>query len=217
MIDNVIFDMDGVLFDTERLYAIAWNQVGRAMNMRDLDACKNHCVGLNGLDIRKYLLKTYGGDFPLDTFRKSIEDAFREIVRKDGLPKKDGVDELLDYLRVNGYKIALATSSRKESAVGHLRQSGLTGYFHAVVTGDMVSNGKPHPEIYRLACAMLKAVPERCIAVEDSPNGIKSAYAAGLNVIMVPDLIEPTEEIERLLFKKFDTLFDVKAFLVESR
>lgn len=213
MIDSIIFDMDGVLFDTERLYTRAWHKVGSDLSMHDIDASVHSCIGLNRVDSRQFILQKYGQHFQYDSFIERLTCTFREIVEKDGLPQKAGVMELLTYLQRHGYKIGLATSSGKKSADSYLANAGITHFFQTIVTGDMITRGKPDPEIYRTACERLGAVPEACYAIEDSPNGIRSAYAAGLKTIMVPDMIEPTEEIEKLLFAKFDSLLDVKAYL----
>ncbi len=205
--------MDGVLFDSERIYNEAWCRVGKKMNLSDIQSCITYCVGRNGKDIRAYLLKKYGPSFPSEQFSAAIKQAFEEIVAAEGLPLKVGVREILSWLHGVGVKIGLATSTSKKSAERYLENAGLLHYFQAVVTGDMILNGKPDPEIYALACAALGVLPEACFAIEDSPNGIKSAHAAGLKVIMVPDLIEPTEEIEKLLFAKFDSLLEVKTYL----
>jgi HAD superfamily hydrolase (TIGR01509 family) len=213
MIDSVIFDMDGILFDTERVYAEAWRIVGKELSMNDIDASIRSCVGLNRNDSRQLLLRKYGQQFPYDQFINRLSDTFQAIIKKDGLPQKAGVAEILAFLRKRGFKIAMATSSGRQSAVSHLAEAGIAQYFQAVVTGDMITRGKPDPEIYLTACESIGSAPENCIAIEDSPNGIRSAHAAGLNVIMVPDLIEPTEVIEKLLFAKFKSLLEVKAFI----
>ena len=119
---------------------------------------------------------------------------------------------MLEWLKENSVNTGLATSTSRTNAVRHLENAGLLPYFAAVVTGDMIKHGKPDPEIYLLACEMLGAAPESCFAIEDSPNGIKSAHAAGLNVIMVPDLIAPAPDLEKLLHRKFDTLLDVRTY-----
>jgi HAD superfamily hydrolase (TIGR01509 family) len=212
MIDSVIFDMDGVLFDTERLYAAASHLVGKELNMNDIDASIKHTVGLNANDFRQFMLQKYGQQFPFDLFSRRLTDIFQDIVEKDGLPQKEGVLELLTYLETHGYKIALATSSGKKSTFRYLNQAGIAHFFQVVVTGDMITHGKPNPEIFRTACERLGSAPENCIAIEDSPNGIRSAHAAGLKVIMVPDLIEPTPDIEKLLFRKFCSLLDTKVY-----
>jgi HAD superfamily hydrolase (TIGR01509 family) len=212
MTESVIFDMDGVLFDSERLYNRAWYEVGARCGLHDMDGTIRSCVGRNGNDIRAFLQGKYGADFNAGQFARDVTDAFQAIVEAEGLPLKPGVSELLCWLRDQGRRIALATSSGKNSAARHLAEAGLTGYFDAVVTGDMITTGKPAPDIYLLACEKLGAPPGRCFAVEDSPNGVLSARAAGLKVILVPDIAEITEEIEKLAYKKFDSLVEVKIF-----
>lgn len=213
MIDSVIFDMDGILFDTERLYANAWHAVGIELDMTDIDTCVESCIGLNRTDSKQFLLQKYGQHFPYDRFIERLTTTFKQLVEKDGLPQKEGVMELLTYLQNNRFKIGLATSSGMKSAAANLNKAGISHFFQVIITGDMITHGKPDPEIYQTACEKLGAVRENCIAIEDSPNGIKSAYAAGLKVIMVPDLIEPTAEIEKLLFAKFKSLIEVVTFL----
>ncbi len=212
MRDSVIFDMDGVLFDSERLYNEAWLRVGREMDLLDIETCIAHCVGRNGRDIRDYLLDKYGPGFPAEQFREEIRSTFSALVAADGLPLKPGVFEILSWLKASGITTGLATSTSHASAVRHLENAGLLSYFSAIVTGDMIRNGKPAPDIYLLACSRLGVPPENCFAIEDSPNGIRSAHAAGLKVIMVPDLIEPTPDIEELLHRRFDSLLGVKAY-----
>ncbi|SHI08060.1 haloacid dehalogenase superfamily, subfamily IA, variant 3 with third motif having DD or ED [Sporobacter termitidis DSM 10068] len=216
MTECVIFDMDGVLFDSERLYARAWRQLGAALGLQDIDNAIKYCVGRNGGDIRAYLLSKYGEDFQAEQFALDLRKAFLDIVRAEGLPLKPGVVALLDWLRGRGCRLALATSSGKNSAAGNLEGAGLTKYFSAVVTGDMLVHGKPAPDIYLLACEKLGTPPQSCYAVEDSPNGVRSAHAAGLRTILVPDMVEITEEIEKLAYKKFDSLIEVKAYFEKN-
>lgn len=132
---------------------------------------------------------------------------------KNELPVKPGVYELFDFLKKNNYKIGLASSTRKEVVTLQMKQVGLLPFFDVLVCGDMVQNSKPHPEIYLKACELLGAAPSSCFAVEDSFNGIRSAHGAGMKTIMVPDLLTPDEEITALLYKKCDSLLDVKEFL----
>lgn len=212
MTDSVIFDMDGVLFDSERIYNEAWRRTGRRLRLPDIEACITHCIGLNGKDIRAYLIGKFGPSFPAEQFSEDIKKIFEDIVSADGLPLKTGVREILTWLAENGVKTGLATSTSRINAVRHLENADLLGYFSAIVTGDMIKKGKPDPEIYRQACAALGTEPSACYAIEDSPNGIKSAHAAGLKVIMVPDLIAPTPSIEKLLHKTCASLLDVKAY-----
>ncbi len=216
MTENVVFDMDGVLFDTERLATDAWHKVAREMGIADISTGIKGCVGLNHNDTRDFLAKCYGDGFPCEEFMDRASQEFREMIERDGLPVKPGVFEIMEFLSGNGYGIALATSTRKAGAMRHLESAGITRYFDAIVTGDMIAHGKPDPEIYELACRQLGSVPENCIAVEDSPNGIRSAYGAGMKAVMVPDLIEPDKELEKLLYRKFTSLIELKEFIEDE-
>ncbi len=212
MINSIVFDMDGVLFDSERIYFQAWHQAGQKLTLPDMDECIMYCVGRNGSDIRDYLLSRYGQQFPVDDFVEDVRAEFSNIISVEGLPIKQGVREILEWLSGRQWKIALATSSGRKSAERNLTISGLLPYFQTIVTGDMIRHGKPDPEIYQFACSKLGSPPEDCFAVEDSPNGIKSAHAAGLKVIMIPDMIAPTPELEELLYSKFTSLLDARAY-----
>jgi len=125
--------------------------------------------------------------------------------------------EILTFLKENGYKIGLASSTSRHGVLGHVNRAGITDFFEVIVGGDMVEHSKPKPDIYLLACEKLGVKPENTIAIEDSPNGIRSAHAAGLKAVMVPDMIAPTPEIEALLYKKFDSLLGVRAMLAEQK
>ncbi len=217
MIESIVFDMDGVLFDTERVCNDVWLQVGEEMNIKDIDVAITKCVGLNSVDTRQFFLKQFGSDFPYEKFRERSSVLFGEIIETEGLPVKPGVFELLNFLQENDYKIALATSTNKGNVMNYLNKAGITNYFQAIVTGDMVEHGKPDPEIYLKACMELGSIPECSIAIEDSPNGLKAAYHAGMKPIMVPDLIQPDEEIKKLIDEKFDSLSEVINYLQNSK
>ncbi len=209
-IEAIIFDMDGVLFDTERICADAWKEAARIRQVEgDVDSMILKCIGLNNNDTKAMVLQTLGADFPYDELHDLCSQVFHEIVERDGLPVKTGVRELLSYLKEEGYRIGLASSSRKASVLSHLNRAGLTDYFESITGGDMVEHSKPLPDIYLIACDSLGVAPKRAIAIEDSPNGIRSAYAAGMLPVMVPDMIEPTPEIEALLYRECNTLLDV--------
>lgn len=213
MIESVVFDMDGVLFDTERVCSLVWSQVGKEIGLKDIDYAITACVGLNSRDTKEVFLKQYGSDFDYEDFRERSNLLFHKIIESEGLPMKPGVVELLHFLQDSNYKIALASSTNKTNVLKYLESAGIAHYFQAVVTGDMVTKGKPDPEIYLKACGELGSSPECCIAVEDSPNGLKSAFGAGMKPVMVPDLIQPDGEIKKLLYGKFDSLLEVKDFL----
>ena len=129
---------------------------------------------------------------------------------------KEGARELLEFLHSRGLPMALATSRGAATTKLKLDHSGLGRYFQSVITGDMVSRGKPHPEIYLTACAALGTAPARTMAVEDSPNGIRSASAAGMPTVMIPDLLPPTAELDGLLWRRFDSLDALREYLREN-
>ena len=213
MIKAVIFDMDGVLFDTERLVGKVWNQIAAEEGIKEMDIVLNNCIGRSYEDTRLVFREHYGEAFDFDGFRTKARQLFFENIKAHGLPIKTGVNELLAYLKEKGYQIGLASSTNKEGVLSHLREANIEAYFEVIVGGDMVKHSKPNPEIYEMACRLLGVKPSEAICIEDSHNGIRSASSAGLKVIMVPDLLEPTEEILPLLHKQFSSLLEVKAYL----
>lgn len=140
----------------------------------------------------------------------------KERVKREGLPMKPGVREILYYLRAVGYRIALASSTRTESVLRHLEQAQIRDCFEVVTGGDRVEHSKPLPDIYLITCRELGVSPQNAVAIEDSPNGIRSAYAAGMHPIMVPDLIAPTPEIQKLLYAECKTLLEVLELFREA-
>lgn len=205
----IVFDMDGVLFDTERLYMEAWSKVAEKKNLGDMTEATLGCVGLSGRDTKKYFLKNFGEDFPFDSFMEDSAKEAKEMIARDGLPIKSGVKELLEYLKAERYQIGLASSTREARIVEHLEEAGIREYFQVVVGGDMVDKGKPAPDIYLLACEKLGVNPTETYAIEDSTNGIRSANAAGMKTIIVPDLIVPDMEIEKDSFARCKDLIEV--------
>lgn len=212
----VVFDMDGVLFDTETLCKRSWIQIARKYNITDMESVFMQCVGTNANDTRALILKHYGQDFPYDDFCKETSRWFWEWIEQKGMPIKTGVRELLAYLKESGFQIGLASSSRKTSILHHLENAGIEAYFSVIVSGDMVEHSKPCPDIYLMACRQMQISPKGAYAIEDSPNGIRSAHAAGMLPIMVPDLIAPDEEMRRLSFRIFRDLTEVEEFLREQ-
>lgn len=212
MTENIVFDMDGVIFDSERLYGRAWHIVGPLYGLTDIDTYISCCIGRNAADIRNYILSQNNPDFKADQLALDIRKAIQEIIDLEGLSLKPGVTEILNWLRSNGRKVALATSSNRSVTDHYLDSTGLTRYFDIVLTGDMITHGKPAPDIYLLACEKLDTLPSRCFAIEDSPNGIKSAYAAGMKPILVPDFVDVPDEAFLLAHKKFNSLYEVKKY-----
>lgn len=157
--------------------------------------------------------KLYGEDFPYDEFGETVRALMKQRFLEEGIPLKEGVREILEYLTEKGYIIGIASSTSKGEVMDHLEKTGLTGYFRTIITGDMVEHSKPNPDIYLKACEELGVTPMNAIAIEDSPNGIRSAYRAGMKPVMIPDLIEPAPEIEAMLYGKFYSLLDVLDYI----
>ncbi len=213
MIEAVVFDMDGILFDTERLSVECWRQTAREMGLGDIEKGVYGCIGLNRTDSRLFMKQTYGEDFPYEEFRARNSALFRERVEREGLPVMEGAGALLEWLAGRGIPTALASSTAVNTVKSHLERADFSHYFQVVIGGDMVEHSKPQPDIYCKACSLLGTKPERTAAVEDSPNGIRSAYGAGMLPIMVPDLVQPGPELEKLLYRKCDSLRDVLELL----
>lgn len=216
MIKAVVFDMDGVLFDTERISTEIWKQLGKEMGVDNIDLAVYGCIGMNRTDIIQFFQEHYGQDFPAAEYLQRASLLCNDVIEQDGLPIMKGAEELLLFLQEKGFQIGLASSTRKDRVLAHLKQSGLTDFFSVVIGGDMVEHSKPEPDIYLEACRMLHVRPEDAIAIEDSPNGIRSAYAAGMRPLMVPDMIAPTPDIQALCWEECGSLSDVITLLKKS-
>ena len=195
----VVFDMDGVLFDTEVLCMKSWVTAAREWGLPGMEEVFPQCIGLNANDSRRIVLGAYGEDFDYPRFRQETADWFKAYVEKKGLR----------------WPPWLASSTREEAVRSHLERSGFGKYFSVVVTGNMVEHSKPLPDIYLLACRRLGVDPAGTYAVEDSPNGIRSAHRAGMCPLMVPDMIPPDEEMRRLSARIFSSLQEVQTYLQE--
>lgn len=213
--EAVVFDMDGVIFDSEKLYRRHWKITGKEYGIDD-DEMNELCNLIAGAtkNHNERLMKThFGEDFDYETFRRKTMTRMDEDISRNGLDLKPGVLELFQYLKENGYKIGLATSTQQERAQSNLKNAGILDVFDKIVYGGSVPNGKPAPDIYLKACEELGVKPSEAIGIEDSINGVKSSSSAGLYTIMVVDLIEPTEEIRPLAQQIYNSLFDVIDFL----
>ena len=213
MIEAIVFDMDGLLFDSERIVQRSWEEAGNQLGLEHMGETIYHTLGMNLAGRNHYFRNTIAKDFPCEEFAKQARIWFYKIVNEDGLPMKNGARKLLEYGKANGYRMAIATSSRREYALKNLKAAKIYDFFDAGVFGDMVQHAKPDPEIYLKACDSIGAAPANCIALEDAPAGIRAAYAAGMKPIMIPDLVAPTPEIEALLYETCDTLLGVIGIL----
>lgn len=171
------------------------------------------CIGVNDARMKEIMKEFYGRDFPHDAFREEASVLFHEMVRQEGLPVKKGVRELLAYLTKRNIPVGLASSTRLALVTEELTAAGLYEYFQAVTGGDQLKRSKPEPDIYLMACEKLGVRPEETYAVEDSYNGIRAAHSAGMMPVMVPDLLQPTEEMYEKSVAVLEDLVRVREWL----
>lgn len=208
--DAVIFDLDGTLTDTEKYYKIAWPKAIRHFGYEVDDELVLEFRSLGRPFAVDKFREWFGEDFDYFKVREYRKQLVEELIQEGGIPLKPGAVEILTWLRAKGIKTALATANEYERTERYLKKIGLFEYFDKIICANMVKFGKPAPDIYSFACKELGLDPERTIAVEDSPNGVNSAYGAGCKVVMVPDLTEPDGELNSKLYARVDTLLDIK-------
>lgn len=212
----MVFDMDGLLLDTEPISMKTFVAACREYDFEPDLEIYYQCIGTNSERTREILIKGYGPDFPFTEVLKLWRMSYDEATRQS-IPVKSGVISLLEYLGKRPLKKAVATSSRRDNAVKKLTRAQILHFFDFILGGDQITRGKPDPEMYLAACRKLGAEPERCLALEDSENGVRSALSAGLLVIQVPDLIQPSEEIKALGHTIAASLTEVEKMLRENR
>jgi HAD superfamily hydrolase (TIGR01509 family) len=188
----VVFDMDGLMLDTEPLAARAWGEAARALGVDFDPALTERMIGRNFADCRMIVRAHHGDGYPVDTLMSEWHSAYDALVAREGLALKPGLLDLLAWLEEEEVPRAVATSTRRTRAQAKLEHTRLAGRFAALVGGDEIARGKPEPDIYLEAAAQLAVAPEACVALEDSEPGIHAALAAGMMPIMVPDLSPPS-------------------------
>ena len=209
----VVFDMDGVLFDTESVCMKAWDYAGEVMGVGKAGYMVLKTLGMNADKAVEIIRTEFGAGFDAVKFKQIGKNYSYDYFNTYGVPEKPGLYEILDKKKNKGYKIALASSTSSQSVHHHLKEKDIEKYFDAVICGDMVEKSKPEPDIYLKACAQLNENPDNCIAIEDSKNGILSAHRAGLQVIMVPDLWQGEAETDSFLLAKCKSLIEIMSIL----
>ena len=214
-IKGVIFDMDGVILDSEKLYVRFWCEAGRfyGFPMEEKHALSIRSMARSLASVK--LRGIFGSSFDYDAVRSKRVELMDKYVEENGIELKDGAEDVLMYLKENGYRIALATATPPDRAEKYLKAHDLYKYLDVMVSASMVSLGKPAPDIYLRAAEMLGLSAQSCLALEDSPNGIRSASSAGCVTVMVPDLDKPNDDILPLLHGVANGLCDVKRILRE--
>ena len=208
-IKAIIFDMDGVIFDTELVYLEIWSKVFEKYGYKLQKEVYAEVLGTGRENVKKVLLNKYGNELPIDKMYREKDKDLEKAVDK-GIPLKEGAYKILSYLKNNNYKIALATSASKERALKQLRYADIEKFFDIIVSRDDVKETKPNPDIFLKAAKKLNVNPNECIVIEDSGAGIKAAFNAGMIAIHVVDLKEPDNEIIRACYKSFNNLNDIR-------
>ncbi len=213
MIDTIIFDMDGTLIDTEKYFRACWPKALAAFGyeMSDEQALSMRSLGRPFAPV--HLKEMFGESIDYTKVREKRKELVEECIKENGIQLKPGVIELLQWLKENHIRASIATATDMERTNRYLKMLGIHEYFDKLISATMVKEGKPSPDIYLYACEQLGRKPEECIAVEDSPNGVLSAYRAGCKVVMVPDQTAPEEELKSKLFACVETLTDIQGLV----
>lgn len=210
-----IFDMDGLLLDTERVCMRVFQEACEVQQLPFYKEVYLTIIGRNAAGIEAIFRKAYGND--LDRLHQEWRTRYNAVVKHQAIPVKEGVVELLEWLKEQSLPIAVATSTAKDVAKIKLELAGLSKYIDNLTTGCEVSNGKPDPEIYLLAANRLNVEPTKCLAFEDSNNGVRAAVAANMSTYQIPDLVEPCDEVRQFGHSIVPSLHDVLKELKQTR
>ena len=209
----VIFDMDGVIFDTEKVYLDIWIEVFEKYGYKMTKELYVNVMGTGRKNVIKTFLENFGDDLPIEKMYEEKDNQLFYIIENQGIPLKEGVKELFSMLKEKNYKIALATSAKRERVEKQIKDKWLKESFDAIVCSDDVEKGKPSPDIFLKAAKKIDVEPENCFVVEDSPAGIKAAFSGGMKGIHVEDLKAADEDILKYCEKNFKNLQEIKEYL----
>ena len=212
-VEALVFDMDGVLLDTESLCFICWERSAAERGIEGIRDVYKKCVGTNVSDTMAILKASYGPDLDAQGFYDRACDLFHVVEAEQGIALMPYAARTLSDLQAAGYRLALASSTREATVRRQLGNAGLLDFFETLTCGDNVVHSKPAPDIYLAACSSLGLPPAVCVAVEDSFNGVRSAVAAGMRCVMVPDQLQPSEEIKKLASVVLHDLSELPAWL----
>jgi HAD superfamily hydrolase (TIGR01509 family) len=212
----VIFDMDGLMFDTEKVsfqsFIKSCEFYGYALD----EITFRRTIGVNLIRVKEIYQQRFGKEFPFDmVLAKKLEFA-TQYMEDNGVPIKEGLYELLDFLAKNKIKKAVATSSNRKTAMHLLALANVLKSFDYALYGDELKKSKPEPDIFLAVAKRMNCLPENCIVLEDSPLGVLAGSRAGMKVIMIPDLLQPDKDTQKLLFKEMKTLLEVEKYFSDT-
>jgi len=213
-IHAAIFDMDGLMLDSERLALDCWREAARQLSAPMHEEAILGMVGMHVSRTRQWLLDFFGPDYPADAMRAACHEIYLDRTQNHPIPLRPGILELLSWLEEQDIPKAVATSTQRQIALHHLKQADLLERFAFTICGDDIAHPKPAPDIYQAAAARLGHAPSQCIVFEDSDFGVTAAHAAGCRVIMVPDLRAPSPESRALGIAIVDSLHQARELLV---
>jgi beta-phosphoglucomutase-like phosphatase (HAD superfamily) len=211
-IKAVLFDMDGLIFDTEGLYKETWQHAAREQGLELSDAFYQNFIGVQDAECESLLLIKFSEKLNMARFRR-VRDSMLSAERAKGIVYKCGFEELFSELKNRNFKSALVTSSALPLVQHHFAGFDYLSLFDVVITSENVKNGKPAPDCYLMACAQLNISPSESLVLEDSNNGMRAAIGAGCNAIMIPDLLPPDSDVAQRATSIVSNLFEVRQFL----
>ena len=209
MVRGVIFDMDGLMFDTERLATVLWNQVGDELRIDMTEEFLDSFRGQNPTAIRNAFLQRFGREFDFDGCMGRKDELQHRYIEEKGVPLKEGLPELLEYLKGQDIRMAVATSTQQSLAEKMLKIAGVYEYFDAVAYGNKVKRSKPFPDIFQKAAEDLGVPMRECLVLEDSISGVQAGKAAGGYIIHIPDVVVVPEEVKDGITAELRSLRDV--------
>lgn len=217
MIRAVIFDMDGTVFDTEKIYYASLAHVAKDTPLAgELDEVLLAISGMNRADIYAYLRRRYGEDFPAEVLFDARDELVLARIRREGLPFKPGFPQIFDDLKAAGYRVALATSTHRARMEWYLSMTGLETTFDRIMTGESVEHSKPAPDIFLQCAEAMGLSPTECVVVEDSRNGVLAGVNAGMRVVMIPDMQRATPDLKEVLWHCLEEVTPLTALIQQE-
>lgn len=209
----LIFDMDGLMLDTEGFYKRSWTQTAKEMGFDLTDELYLKLIGITVADAEQVLADAFGSGFSVEKFHVRAESLYNELHEREGIPLKPGIRELLIWAREEKVVCVVGTSTVRDEAKRRLEHHQILEYFHDVIGGDMVTHGKPHPEIFLKAQQSVGIEPHDCLVLEDAHSGLMAAKAGGMRSCLVPDLLPPSDESRAIAEGVFKSLHEVRTWL----